>query len=44
MDFDETPQEAAFRAECIEWLDANIPADGGGARDQTAITISDPDV
>ena len=44
MDFDETPQEAAFRAECIEWLDSNLPADGGGPRDQTAITISDPDV
>ncbi len=44
MDFDETPQEAAFRAECVEWLDANVPPDGGGPRGQTAMTITDPEV
>ena len=44
MDFDETPEEAAFRAECIDWLDANVPPDGGGPRDQNATTITDPEV
>ena len=27
MNFDDTPQEAAFRAEVRGWLDANLPKD-----------------
>ncbi|RIK04709.1 MAG: acyl-CoA dehydrogenase [Acidobacteria bacterium] len=31
MDFDDTPEEAAFRAEAREWLEANVPeATGSG--------------
>ena len=29
MDFDDTPEEAAFRAEARAWLEANAPAKGG---------------
>ena len=31
MDFDDTPEEAAFRAECVAWLEANASRRGGAA-------------
>ncbi len=31
MDFDDTPEEAAFRAECVTWLEANASRRDGAA-------------
>ena len=39
MNFDDTPEEAAFRAEVVAWLDAHAPRDAGSA-DENSMTIS----
>lgn len=39
MNFDDTPEEAAFRAEVVAWLDAHAPSDAGSA-DENSMTIS----
>lgn len=44
MDFDETPEEAAFRAEVIEFLDAQAGPYLRREHEQSAITITDPEV
>jgi alkylation response protein AidB-like acyl-CoA dehydrogenase len=43
MDFDETPEEAAFRAEARAWLEEHAPAAPAGERDENAILITDHD-
>lgn len=42
MDFNDTPEEAAFRAEARAWIDANAPTDwqGGVGRDHEGIAVS----
>ena len=44
MDFDETPEEAAFRAEVIEFLEAHAGPFAKGEHDAGSITITDPQV
>jgi alkylation response protein AidB-like acyl-CoA dehydrogenase len=39
VNFDDTPEEAAFRAEVVAWLDAHAPKDAGSA-DENSMTIS----
>ena len=43
MDFDDTPEEAAFRAEVISFLEAQAPDESGEDRDQSPMSISDPE-
>ena len=43
MDFDETPDEAAFRAEVKAFLDEHVPALRSNERDQNSIFITDHD-
>jgi alkylation response protein AidB-like acyl-CoA dehydrogenase len=43
MDFDETPEEAAFRAEVRQFLTAHAtPSDGEVLEDRNSFTITDP--
>jgi acyl-CoA dehydrogenase len=37
MDFNDSPEEAAWRAECREWLEANAPSVGGVASDENTM-------
>jgi hypothetical protein len=41
MDFDETPDEAAFRAEVKAFLDEHVPALRSSERGQNSIFITD---
>ena len=43
MDFDETPDEAAFRAEVKAFLDQHVPGLRSNERDQNSIFITDHD-
>ena len=47
MNFDDTPQEAAFRAEATAWIDANAPKQyrGGAAKSSLGrIQLNDADI
>ena len=37
MDFNDSPEEAAWRAECREWLEANAPSVAGPATDENTM-------
>jgi alkylation response protein AidB-like acyl-CoA dehydrogenase len=40
VNFDDTPEETAFRAEVIAWLEAHAPRDAAGMSDENSMTIT----